>query len=195
MQSTQMYCSAVRKQDRGWVQCQVTVLRTVRSDGTPGFSLIFSWPCLWRQKWSTLVLLQYDFQCVCVFCDRSMEWGGVRRAEWISQWHWGTCVKGASLHNALNETGVQVNDEHAQERHLLACVLKDDSWVIRLAAEAVGGHHHGKVIDIHLSNRHISRLSKHLGIISGGQGEKLWGTESWNWDWPYSVLMIQTMND
>lgn len=33
---------------------------------------------------------------------------------------------GVSLYNTLNESGVQVNDEHAQEGHLLACVLKDD---------------------------------------------------------------------
>ena len=35
-----------------------------------------------------------------------------------------------ALYHALHEAGVQVLDEHAQEGHLLASVLKDDPRVI-----------------------------------------------------------------
>lgn len=70
-----------------------------------------------------------------------------------------------SLHLPLHETGVQVNNEHSQEGHLFARVLEDDPRVVGLTAEAVGGHHHGQVVHVHLGDRHIGGLSKHLGII------------------------------
>lgn len=66
------------------------------------------------------------------------------------------------LHHPLNETGVQVNNEHPQEGHLLAGVLKDDPRVVGLAPQAVGGHHHGQVVHIHLGYGHIGWLSKYL---------------------------------
>lgn len=68
------------------------------------------------------------------------------------------------LHHPFNETGVQVNDEHSQEGHLLAGVLEDDPWVVGLASEAVGSHHHGQVVHIHLGNCDIGWLSKYLEI-------------------------------
>lgn len=69
------------------------------------------------------------------------------------------------LNHPFNETCVQVNDEHTQEGHLLAGVLKDDPRIVRLAAKTVGGHHHGEVVDIHLGYGHIGWLSEYLQII------------------------------
>ena len=69
------------------------------------------------------------------------------------------------LHNPLYETGVQVDNEHSEKGHLLACVFEDDPWVIRLTAEAVGGHHHSQVVDVHLSDGHVGRLRKHLECV------------------------------
>lgn len=66
------------------------------------------------------------------------------------------------LHHPFDETGIQVNDEHSQEGHLLARVLKDDARVVRLAAQAVWSHHHGQVVHVHLGYGHIGRLCKHL---------------------------------
>lgn len=58
-----------------------------------------------------------------------------------------------------------MNYEHSQEGHLLARVLKDDPWIIRLASKAVGGHHHRQVVYIHLGHSHIGRLGKYLEVI------------------------------
>lgn len=63
---------------------------------------------------------------------------------------------------AVDEAGVQVHDEYAEEGHLLARVLEDDARVVGLAAQAVGSHHHGQVIYIHLGLTHIHRLGKDL---------------------------------
>lgn len=66
------------------------------------------------------------------------------------------------LHNPFNETGVQVDDEHPQEGHLLAGVLKDHPGVVGLAAQTVGSHDHGQVVHIHLGDGHVGRLGKYL---------------------------------
>lgn len=55
-----------------------------------------------------------------------------------------------------------MNYEHSQEGHLLASVLKDDPWIIRLASKAVGGHHHSQIVHIHLGYSHIGWLGKYL---------------------------------
>ena len=68
-----------------------------------------------------------------------------------------------SLHHTLDEAGVQVDDEHPEEGHLLARVLEYNAWVVRLAPQAVGRHHHGQVVDVHLGDGHVGGLSKHLG--------------------------------
>lgn len=76
------------------------------------------------------------------------------------------------LHHPFNETRLQVNNQHSQEGHLLARVLEDDPRVVGLAAEAVGRHHHGQVVHVHLGHGHVGRLSEHLGRIraeGGGQ--------------------------
>lgn len=72
-----------------------------------------------------------------------------------------------SLHHSFHVTGVQVNDEHSQEGHLFARVLKNNARVVRLAPEAVGGHHHGQVVHIHLGDRYVGWLSKHLRMEGG----------------------------
>lgn len=69
------------------------------------------------------------------------------------------------LHHPFDETGVQVNDEHSQEGHLLARVLEDDARVVGLASEAVRSHHHGQVVHIHLGDGDVGWLSKYLEII------------------------------
>ena len=56
-----------------------------------------------------------------------------------------------------------MDDEHPQEGHLLACVLEDDAWIIRLAPKAVRSHHHGQVVDVHLGDGHVGGLSENLG--------------------------------
>lgn len=71
------------------------------------------------------------------------------------------------LHNPFNETGVQVDDEHPQEGHLLAGVLKDDPRIVGLTSKAVGGHHHGQVVHIHLGYSHVGWLSEYLERESG----------------------------
>ena len=76
------------------------------------------------------------------------------------------------LHHALDEAGLQVDDQHPQEGHLLARVLEDDPRVVGLAAEAVGRHHHGQVVHVHLGDRHVGRLSEHLETIGTGREEK-----------------------
>lgn len=49
----------------------------------------------------------------------------------------------------LDMRGVQVGDECFEEGHLSASVLEDDARVLRRAAEAVRGEHHGEVRGIH----------------------------------------------
>lgn len=73
-----------------------------------------------------------------------------------------------------------MNNEHPQEGHLLACVLKDDSWVIRLASEAVGGHHHGQVVHIHLGYSNVGWLSKHLQEAKTGAKLSVQKTLPWS---------------
>lgn len=68
------------------------------------------------------------------------------------------------LHHPFYETGVQVNDEHSQEGHLLSRVLEDDPRIVGLAPKAVGGHHHGQVVHIHLGYSHVGWLSEYLEI-------------------------------
>lgn len=55
-----------------------------------------------------------------------------------------------------------MNDEQAEKGHLFPGVLKDDSRIIRLTAQAVGRHHHGQIIHIHLSPTNIHWLSENL---------------------------------
>lgn len=55
----------------------------------------------------------------------------------------------------FDEARVQVYYQHAEKRHFFACVLKDNARVVGLAAQTVGGHHHGQVIHIHLCSAHI----------------------------------------
>lgn len=63
---------------------------------------------------------------------------------------------GASGSNQpFDEACVQVHYKHAEKRHFFARVLKDNARVVGLAAQAVGGHHHGQVIHIHLCSAHI----------------------------------------
>lgn len=71
-------------------------------------------------------------------------------------------------------------NEHSQKGHLLSCVLKDDAWVIRLAAQAVGCHHHGQVADVHFGDGYVGWLHEHL---SGGSGEGRGGEQSGGWAW------------
>lgn len=61
-----------------------------------------------------------------------------------------------------------MNYEHSQEGHLLACVLKDDPWIVRMASKAVGGHYHSQVVHIHLGHSHIRWLGKHLEVMKNG---------------------------
>lgn len=69
------------------------------------------------------------------------------------------------LHHAFDEAGVQMNYEHSQEGHLLACVLKDDPRIVRLASKAVGGHHHSQVVYIHLGHSHVRWLREYLEVM------------------------------
>lgn len=62
------------------------------------------------------------------------------------------CTSEINLNNALYEACVQMNNEHSQERHLLACVLEYDTRVVRLAPEAIRSHHHSEVVYIHFSD-------------------------------------------
>lgn len=80
---------------------------------------------------------------------------------------WLKCALGEiqCLHHPLDETGVQVNDEHSQEGHLFTCVLEDDPRVVRMASEAVGSHHHGQVVHVHLGYGDVGRLGKYLVMI------------------------------
>jgi len=55
----------------------------------------------------------------------------------------------------FDEARVQVHYQHAKKGHFFARVLKDNARVVRLAAQAVGGHHHGQVIHVHLRSAHI----------------------------------------
>ena len=73
-------------------------------------------------------------------------------------------------HHSFDEAGLQMHDEHPQEGHLLARVLEDDPRVVRLAAQAVGRHHHGQVVHIHFSYRHVGWLSENLERIRRKQG-------------------------
>lgn len=66
------------------------------------------------------------------------------------------------LKNSVHETSIKVLNKHTDKTHFFAGVLKDDTWVIRQTAQAVGGHHHRQVTHIHFCNGHIGRLSKHL---------------------------------
>lgn len=65
-------------------------------------------------------------------------------------------------HNSFDKTGVQVHNQHAQERHLFAGIFKDDSGVIRLASQAVWSHYHSQVVYIHLGFAYIDWLGKNL---------------------------------
>lgn len=58
-----------------------------------------------------------------------------------------------------------MNYEHSQEGHLLACVLKDDPRIVRLAPKAVGGHHHSQVVYIHLGHSHVRWLREYLEVM------------------------------
>ena len=60
-----------------------------------------------------------------------------------------------------------MDDEHPQEGHLLAGVLKDDPRVIGLTSKAVGGHHHGQVVHVHLGYSHVGWLREYLERESG----------------------------
>lgn len=53
-------------------------------------------------------------------------------------------------------------NEHSQERHLFAGVLKYDTGVVWLAPKAIRSHYHSKVVHIHFSDCNIDRLSKNL---------------------------------
>ena len=65
-----------------------------------------------------------------------------------------------------------MDDEHPQEGHLLASVLEDNAWVVRLAPQAVGRHHHGQVVDVHLGDGHVGGLSEHLGDTTERKRER-----------------------
>ena len=66
------------------------------------------------------------------------------------------------LDNSVHEAGVHVDDENANECHLLPCVLKDEVWIVRFTAQAVGSHHHRQIACIHLSDSCVLSCSKHL---------------------------------
>lgn len=66
------------------------------------------------------------------------------------------------LYDAFHEARVKVEDERTQKSHLFARVLKDDARIIRLAAQTIGCHDHGQVVDIHLSHCCIFSGRKHL---------------------------------
>lgn len=72
------------------------------------------------------------------------------------------CDGSFGLQNSIHEAGVQTLDEHPNEGHLLAGVLKDHPGVVGLAAQTVGSHDHGQVVHIHLGDSHIGRLGKYL---------------------------------
>lgn len=76
----------------------------------------------------------------------------------LGLWSGGMCYRIDPIHKA----GVQPLDEHSDEGHLFSGVLKDDPGVVRLAAQTVRSHHHGQVVDVHLGDSHIGRLSKDL---------------------------------
>lgn len=72
------------------------------------------------------------------------------------------CGGSAGLQNSIHEAGVQPLDEHPDEGHLFAGVLEDHPGVVRLAAQAVGSHDHGQVVDVHLGDGDVGRLGKYL---------------------------------
>lgn len=55
-----------------------------------------------------------------------------------------------------------MHDEYAEKGHFFARVLKYDAGVIWLATQAVGRHHHGQIVHIHLSLTYIYWLCKDL---------------------------------
>lgn len=58
-----------------------------------------------------------------------------------------------------------MNDEHSQEGHLLPSVLEYDPRIVGLAPKAVGSHHHGQVVHVHLGYGHVGWLSEYLAIV------------------------------
>ena len=52
--------------------------------------------------------------------------------------------------DAVHEASVEVGDECAHEGHLFAGVVEHDGGVVAGAAQTVGRHHHGQIVDIHL---------------------------------------------
>lgn len=73
-------------------------------------------------------------------------------------------IKG-SLNNALYKACVQMYDQHAQERHLLASVLEYYTRVVWLTPKAIGSHYHCEVVYVHFCDRNVCRLGKYLGKI------------------------------
>jgi len=66
-----------------------------------------------------------------------------------------------------------VLDQRPDERHLFAGVVKDDFRIGGVAAEAVGGHHHGQVAGVHFGHGRHFGLRKDLGATKWEKKEKL----------------------
>lgn len=129
-------------------------------------------PCYNQWIWTVFILIRWTGT---MYLKRKQLWRVFQSNEQQSslkvyfcpQYHNCICQPstGASeinLNNALYEACVQMNNEHSQERHLLARVLEYDTRVVRLAPEAIRSHYHSEVVYIHFSDCNVWRLSENL---------------------------------